>query len=1451
MSAVQDRLLRQRDRARRQLQVEKALDRIRKRALAIDTTADVGEVVEETRDALVELGITPEFTRILILEADGDTAVSWGAYRESGASRRGEFSVRRGRELDIPFLVPSKGRHRSTIVRVTKAQQRAQLRKFSRHLVDVGDVETLLFAHPMYQHIFAFRGGWISLTLAHELSTDEMALGRRIADAFGVTWRRLLEVQAAEKRTREAEIEAALERVRSQALSMQTSDDLPRVSATLFAEAQSLFDAVNTGLGVVDGTAGTIHEWLVVPDWPVLEKTAPWRLILEGDTRVAEIDYPASKWRRIHPFFRRAFRATCAGEPRRHVHVWNAELTAKVWDRLVEQGLWSRAYADAALDAMAATGIDALVQNLVQFDHGYFFVNTREPLSDERIAEIERFADVFDFAYGRFLELQQKETQNRELTIQNALEQVRARALGMQTSEELGSVTTILFEQFSGLGHDVHHTAIQIEQGSSGANALHTGQKTDSWWTGSHSQRDFLDQVMEPAPGSRLAQIKTEQERARKTGADWFVLEQEGEDLRRYRQELLEALGSPPQVAESLRRSPDRMVQHRVFHSRGYITFALVERLSDDDLAVAKRFTDVFDFAYGRFLELEQKESQNRELTIQNALERVRARALGMQTSNELSEVTSILFEQFRSLGHDLKHTVIHAQDGTATAHSLHARNGVGVWHTKGSGRTFLERITEPAAGSRFAAIDAEQKRVRESGSAWFVLDQEGEDLLRYRRELLEAQGSSETVAEILRRSPERMVQHRVFHSRGYISFGLVERLSDDDLAVAKRFTDVFDFAYGRFLELEQKERQNRELALENALERVRSHALAMQTTSDFPATAAAVFREADHLDFELLSCAIGIVHEEENRIDQWGAARNLSEKHMQLIRDRYSVFDEDPTVVREHFAISGLRQVHPYVERAFCVSPEQGEIAHVAAYMPATEMASWIDNMERLGIWDSEYAAAAPRYFPDEGTHISTFQFDYGYLWFYLTAPLESRQIDEAKRFAEVFEFAYGRFLELQSREQRAHQSQLEAAAERIRGAAMDMRSTHDLHRVVGVVRKQLLEFGFEEDRIASIQHHDPERDPHRVHAYFAFSNPRQRGHTWTSDTLVELDESTVASSWIYDYATRPELLANVLGDAVHREQGTPEAVEQHGRELWAPYGLDDLDALMRFSAPRHTHLTRVGFGIGTIGSRGDRYLTEEEIDILRAFGQALSLGLVRFRDFQELEDASTNKSQFLRRMSHDLRSPMNAIIGYSRLLRRRTAHRLNEREQRNLTNIETSSGNLLNLINDILDLSRIEAGRIEVNLQPVDIRILANECADALESIVQEGVTLKRNLADVGQIPTDPDRLRQVIMNLLGNATKFTETGSITLSLRAGRDSQVELAVADTGIGIPPDDLPHIFDEFRQVERQGGEQTEGTGLGLAIAKKTVDLLGGQLSATSEVGVGTTFTVRLDDQQA
>jgi signal transduction histidine kinase len=228
-----------------------------------------------------------------------------------------------------------------------------------------------------------------------------------------------------------------------------------------------------------------------------------------------------------------------------------------------------------------------------------------------------------------------------------------------------------------------------------------------------------------------------------------------------------------------------------------------------------------------------------------------------------------------------------------------------------------------------------------------------------------------------------------------------------------------------------------------------------------------------------------------------------------------------------------------------------------------------------------------------------------------------------------------------------------------------------------------------------------------------------------------------------------------------------------------------------------------------------------------------------------QQVQQATQRKSQFLSRMSHDLRTPMNAIIGYTRILLRKTKDALDERQYRNLENIQLSADHLLSLINDILDLSRIEAGRIDLKPEPVDLKQLVARCAASVESLLKPGVELKQDLAELTPLHTDPDRLSRVLMNLLSNAVKFTQQGSITVSVKPV-DGQVELSVADTGVGIPAEDLPYIFEEFRQSGRRGEGEKQGSGLGLAIARKSVELLGGSIAVESELGKGTRFTLKL-----
>lgn len=239
------------------------------------------------------------------------------------------------------------------------------------------------------------------------------------------------------------------------------------------------------------------------------------------------------------------------------------------------------------------------------------------------------------------------------------------------------------------------------------------------------------------------------------------------------------------------------------------------------------------------------------------------------------------------------------------------------------------------------------------------------------------------------------------------------------------------------------------------------------------------------------------------------------------------------------------------------------------------------------------------------------------------------------------------------------------------------------------------------------------------------------------------------------------------------------------------------------------------------------------------------------RTREFQEanrqLEAASRHKSQFLANVSHELRTPLNSIIGFTRLVMRKTEGQIPPLQSENLEKVLVSAEHLLHLINGLLDLSKIEAGRMEVFAEPVRLDELVRTATATVRPMLRSGdVRLVDEISpDLPLVHTDRDKLKQVILNLLSNAVKFTEDGEIRIAVWQ-ENGAVRVTVADTGIGIPRDELQAIFEEFHQGDMSSTRRYGGTGLGLAIAKRFVTLLGGEIAVESEVGKGSTFTITL-----
>ena len=260
------------------------------------------------------------------------------------------------------------------------------------------------------------------------------------------------------------------------------------------------------------------------------------------------------------------------------------------------------------------------------------------------------------------------------------------------------------------------------------------------------------------------------------------------------------------------------------------------------------------------------------------------------------------------------------------------------------------------------------------------------------------------------------------------------------------------------------------------------------------------------------------------------------------------------------------------------------------------------------------------------------------------------------------------------------------------------------------------------------------------------------------------------------------------------------------------------------------------------------------EIVNLLQTFAAQSVLAIQNARLFREIEEkgqlleaANRHKSQFLANVSHELRTPLNSIIGFTRIVLRRTGAQIPDLQKENLQKVLISSEHLLNLINELLDLSKIEAGRMEVYVETFKLDDVIRMTTSTVEPMLKNGrVRLVTEIApDIPPLKTDRDKLKQAVLNLLSNAVKFTEDGEIKVAAWQ-ENGNLKLTVSDTGIGMKKEALDYIFDEFRQADMSSTRRYGGTGLGLAIVKRLITLMGGQIVVESETGKGSKFTITI-----
>ena len=358
---------------------------------------------------------------------------------------------------------------------------------------------------------------------------------------------------------------------------------------------------------------------------------------------------------------------------------------------------------------------------------------------------------------------------------------------------------------------------------------------------------------------------------------------------------------------------------------------------------------------------------------------------------------------------------------------------------------------------------------------------------------------------------------------------------------------------------------------------------------------------------------------------------------------------------------------------------------------------------------------------------------------------------------------------------------------------------------------------------------------------------------------SIMEYDDSERRFAVRSVYRTSPDVVERLRGVRIDIDSTLVGRAAKERRPLAVPdLSTVDLDPHLQIlfddgwrsvvAVPMLREEQIIGSLVVRRKSTGD--FTEETLDLLETFASQSALALLNAQLFTtlhersaELEVASRHKSEFLASMSHELRTPLNAVLGFSEVLLERMFGDINERQEEYLRDIHSSGKHLLELLNEILDLSKVEAGQMELEFIPLDVPAALEYAASMLrERATAHSIELRVELGDgLGAVEADELRFKQVVLNLVSNAVKFTPDGGSVVIRAVEVDTDLQVTVTDTGVGIPIEDRERIFESFQQGGR-GASREEGTGLGLTLSRRIVELLGGRMWLVSEVGAGSTF---------
>ena len=975
-------------------QIEVSMEKVRSRSLAMQKPEELTEVAELLRKEMGELGVEALETSSIYIIGENEHAECWYAIKDVRDKHTKRVSDEMLLKLTDTWVgkqmwtfYQSKQEHTSIIM---KGENRKEWINYcAAHSKVLQGYYGEEIPERTY-HLVKFKGGYMGAASPGEISTESKDLLKRMAAVFSLAYTRFKDLQEAAAREREAQIELALERVRARTMAMQQSAELPQAANLLFKQVQSLdMPAWSAGYCIWDDDKQGITLWMSSEGVMQPSFHAPL-------TKDPSFIHMREAYEKGEPFHVEEVggKALLA----HYTYMRTLPVVGDVLDSIIEAGHPLPTYQ---------------IFHCVYFSQGFLLFITYEPVPNAHDI-FKRFGKVFEQTYTRFLDLQKAEAQAREAQIEVALERVRSRSLAMQKSDELLEAGEILFSEMQKLG---------IESLTAGFVLMDKEEKSGLNYTPDPSTKKIMSLPV-IIPHNETIHMQRVLENWKK-GTSHYVVEMDEEETIKHQTFIAERSTNFTLNAEQLIAiSPARLFLHNFYFKEGYLLIVGGTRLSAEQIDIMLRFAKVFQQTYTRFLDLQKAEAQAREAQIELGLERVRARAMAMQHSDELAELVTIVFKELTQLDFNITSSIIWINNTESITNTL--------WVTSSEMNRpalpiFLTSFHHPFFPSIIQAWKKEDPK--------WIYKLEGAEKSSFEKSFFKGAPGLPKALKVALTIPEKVVFSASFNNFGALELIGKEPLSDEKFDILHRFGKVFNSSYTRFNDLKKAEAQARESQIQLALERVRARTMAMHHSSELADTAKILFQQIKELGYEMWSCGFGIWKPEVDLEEAWMSTGDL----FPII---LLPFKEDPSHL-------GIYEASQRGESVFEVEVK-GEIL--------TKHYNWLMSQPSFKIVFSQIE--------NSGVVLPTVQWKYaaffkqGYLHLITTKPQPDIH-NISRRFAKVFEQTYTRFLDLQKAEAQAKEAQIEAALERVRSRTMGMQRSEQLGETASLLFNQFADLG------------------------------------------------------------------------------------------------------------------------------------------------------------------------------------------------------------------------------------------------------------------------------------------------------------------------------------------------------------------------------------------------------